>query len=410
MGLVFEAEHLRLRQSVAIKFLRPEVLSRPEAIARFEREARASACIRGPHVVNVLDVDTDERGRPYMVMELLRGRDLEAELRARGALPIADAVDLVLQACAGVALAHARGIIHRDLKPSNLFLAEEAGKHVLKVLDFGISKVLMDAEFSLTSEAVTVGTPLYMSPEQMRAPGEVDGRTDIWSLGVILYELVAGEPPFRGTTTAAIAAIVAGVLPNLRDARPDVPETLERVMMTAIAGAPADRLPTTEALTAALVPFASADGVAGPFSVRPSEHDFALASHAMARTPSTPRVSEATDLLRFPRPSTTKGVGPRPARDALYTFVGTAFVGMSVAVAIMTVVPHASGTPRVHRPSPPAAAAREEPMARRDPAEKAIEASFPAAPGASPGPSPAQRRARGPCGDIPPVVSKSPSP
>src|SRR5580704_12163653 len=113
MGLVFEAEHLRLRQSVAIKFLRPEVLAMPDALERFEREARASARIRGPHVVRVLDVDTDERGRPYMVMELLRGRDLEAELRAQGPLTVEAAVDLVLQACVAVAQAHAAGFVHR---------------------------------------------------------------------------------------------------------------------------------------------------------------------------------------------------------------------------------------------------------------------------------------------------------
>jgi len=141
MGVIFEAEHLRLRQSVAIKFLRSEVLALPDALERFEREARASARIRGPHVVQVLDVDTDERGRPYMVMELLRGRDLEAELRVHGPFPIERAVDLVLQACVAVAQAHAAGIVHRDLKPSNLFLTEEAGKRVLKVLDFGISKI-----------------------------------------------------------------------------------------------------------------------------------------------------------------------------------------------------------------------------------------------------------------------------
>jgi serine/threonine protein kinase len=348
MGLVFEAEHLRLRQSVAIKFLRHEVLALPDAVERFEREARASARIRGPHVVQVLDVDTDERGRPYMVMELLRGRDLEAELRVHGPFPVERAVDLVLQACVAVAQAHAAGIVHRDLKPSNLFLTEEAGKRVLKVLDFGISKIAPDADAppaSATSTCVTVGTPLYMSPEQMRSSKDVDGRSDIWSLGVILYELVAGTPPFLGTTTAAIAAIVADAMPSLRRVRPDVPEALERVLVTALAKAPADRLPTAEALGAALMPFASADGVAGPFSLRPSQRDFALAVSAMARTPPSQRVSDAKELLELPpsRPhppssrDVQRALPGRRSREALRTFAGTLVLGMGLASA-MTVV------------------------------------------------------------------------
>jgi eukaryotic-like serine/threonine-protein kinase len=161
MGLVFEAEHLRLGHRVAIKFLRAEVLAMPDAVARFEREARACCRIRGPHVAQVLDVDTDDGGRPYIVMELLCGRDLEAELGERGPMPLQEAVDWVLQACAAVAEAHAAGIVHRDLKPSNLFLAVEHGTRVLKVLDFGISKIACDDRSdALTSVGLTVGTPL----------------------------------------------------------------------------------------------------------------------------------------------------------------------------------------------------------------------------------------------------------
>ncbi len=371
MGLVFEAEHLRLRQSVAIKFLRHEVLALPDAVERFEREARASARIRGPHVVQVLDVDTDERGRPYMVMELLRGRDLEAELRVHGPFPVERAVDLVLQACVAVAQAHAAGIVHRDLKPSNLFLTEEAGKRVLKVLDFGISKIAPDSDAppaSATSTCVTVGTPLYMSPEQMRSSRDVDGRSDIWSLGVILYELVAGTPPFLGTTTAAIAAIVADAMPSLRRVRPDVPEALERVLVTALAKSPADRLPTAEALGAALMPFASADGVAGPFSLRPSQRDFALAVSAMARTPPSQRVSDARELLEL-RPSRPPSSAPRSApysggvrrtlpvrrsREALRTFAGTLVIGMGLASAMTVVLPRRDGPARAALTAPTA--------------------------------------------------------
>jgi serine/threonine-protein kinase len=331
MGIVFQAEHLRLMQQVAIKWLRPDALAMPDALERFDREARAICRMRGPHVAHVMDVDADAHGRPYMVMELLRGRDLEAELQARGALPVAEAVDWVLQACAAIAEAHAEGIVHRDLKPSNLFLAEEPGGRVVKVLDFGISKLARD-EPAVTQPAVTLGTPMYMSPEQVRSSRDVDARADIWSLGVILYELVTGSPPFLGTTTAAIAAIVADATPRPRDTRPAVPEGLELVIMTALAKHPDDRFPSAEALAAALVPFASAEGIAGPFSLRPSREAFAVASSAMARVPSGPRASDATELLRLPTSRTTRRVRRegRPWTPGK-TFVGTLLVGLAVA-------------------------------------------------------------------------------
>ena len=333
MGLVFEAEHLRLRQAVAIKFLRPDVLAMPDAVERFEREARTSVRMRGPHVVQVLDVDSDAEGRPYMVMERLRGRDLECELQARGPLPISLAVDWVLQACAAVSDAHAEGIVHRDLKPSNLFLAEDRGVRIVKVLDFGISKLARDAEPSVTAASAAVGTPLYMSPEQLRSSKDVDGRTDIWSLGVILYELVAGAPPFLGTTTAAIAAIVADATPSIRSVRPDVPLRLERAILTALAKAPSDRFPTAEALAAALMPFASAEGMADPFSLRPSRQAYAVASSTMARTPPAARVSDACELLRLP---SRRHDHPTEfcTADAVKTFAGALAVGMAIATTM----------------------------------------------------------------------------
>lgn len=356
MGLVFEAEHLRLGQRVAIKFLRPDLVSFPDACSRFEREARASARLRGPHVVQVIDVDTDSEGLPYIVMERVRGRDLEAELRARGRLPIAEAVDYVLQACAALAEAHAAGIVHRDLKPSNLFLADECGMRVLKVLDFGISKISQESEAWVTSAAITLGTPLYMSPEQVRSSKDVDERTDIWSLGVILYELLAGVPPFCGSTTAAIAAIVADAVPSLRRLRPEVPAQLDRVIAGALAKSPSDRFPNAEALGAALVPFASTDGLSIPFSLRPSARAFAIASEAMARPPSTRRVSGASEHAR----SRSSGDGRRarvpapsssiPVSDALRTFIGTVVIGMGLASTVaLTSARAASGNTAAHR-------------------------------------------------------------
>ena len=257
MGIVFEALHVRLRQPVALKFLKPAALAFPESVTRFEREARATGQLRGPHVAHVLDVDVDDQGLPYIVMELLTGRDLDAEMQLRpGPFPISEAVDYVVQACAGMAEAHALGIVHRDLKPSNLFLAEdEDGTRTLKVLDFGISK-MMQLPSSVTSTCVSMGTPLYMSPEQVRSSKYVDQRTDVWSLGVMLYELLAGVPPFSGTATSCIAAIIADDVPLLSTFRADVPEALVAALAKALQKDVSQRYADVYAFAEALAPFA----------------------------------------------------------------------------------------------------------------------------------------------------------
>jgi serine/threonine-protein kinase len=415
MGIVYEAEHLRLMQRVAIKWLRPDVLALPDALERFHREARAICRMRGPHVAHVMDVDADPDGRPYMVMELLRGRDLEAELQARGALPISEAVDWVLQACAAIAEAHTEGIVHRDLKPSNLFLAEETGARVLKVLDFGISKVARD-EPSVTVTAMTLGTPLYMSPEQVRSARDVDGRTDIWSLGVILYELLTGSPPFLGTTTAAIAAIVADATPRPREVRSEVPEGLQLAIMTALAKSPEDRFPSAEAFAAALTPFASAQGIEGPFSLRPSLEAFAIATSTMARVPAGARASDASDLLKLPTSRT--GLPParrRRPRTATWTFVGTVAIGVAAVAgaALGARHPGASGRESLHRVSaaPPAEPTPNEVLVEANPDRSALaprgareESPF----SISPAPSAARAGATRPYGSLAPESPAAP--
>jgi serine/threonine-protein kinase len=257
MGIVYEVMHTRLQQRAAIKMLQPRVQAMPEVAARFEREARAACRLKSRHAVRITDVDHDDDGRAYMVMEFLEGHDLSYELQARGRLPYVEAVDVVLQACVAMAEAHASGVVHRDLKPSNLFLVPEGGEQVVKVLDFGISKLTTDGEAAVTSTFATMGTPLYMSPEQIRSTKNVDGRTDIWSLGVILYEAIAGERPFTGSTTATAAAIVADEPPLLRTRVPDLPEGVEAAVSKALAKKAEDRFSDVRAFAEALAPFAS---------------------------------------------------------------------------------------------------------------------------------------------------------
>ncbi|HLK39440.1 MAG TPA: serine/threonine-protein kinase, partial [Polyangiaceae bacterium] len=197
MGVVYEATHTRLHQRLAIKVLRPDVPDFHAVMARFEREARATAQLRTVHAARVIDVDAMPGGLPYIVMEYLQGADLDAELQVGGAMAIEEAVDVVLQVAAAMTEAHALGIVHRDLKPSNIFVCMVGGRRVIKVLDFGISKIEGDSgEARITGSHSYFGTPCYAAPEQLLSAADADQRSDVWSLGIILYELLTGRLPF----------------------------------------------------------------------------------------------------------------------------------------------------------------------------------------------------------------------
>jgi serine/threonine-protein kinase len=261
MGVVVAAHHIQLDEKVALKFLLPEALGNAEAVARFAREARAAVKIKSEHVARVVDVGQLENGAPYMVMEYLEGGDLDAWIKQRGGLPIEQAVEFVLQACEAIAEAHALGIVHRDLKPANLFCIRRAdGRLSIKVLDFGISKVTAKAgsrpDMSMTRTSALVGSPVYMSPEQMEASKDVDSRTDIWSLGVILFELLSGRVPFEGEAVTELAIRIATAAPlRLGDLRPEVPVGLDQVVMWCLEKDPRRRFRDVGALAVALESF-----------------------------------------------------------------------------------------------------------------------------------------------------------
>ncbi|MBK7586086.1 MAG: protein kinase [Myxococcales bacterium] len=259
MGVVVAADDIDLDRRVAVKFLSPEGAQNANIVARFMREARAAVKITSEHVAKVIEVGRLETGEPYIVMEYLEGCDL-ADVVAKGALPVEEAMDYVLQACEAIAEAHAKGIVHRDLKPANLFLSKRAdGSPMVKVLDFGISSMTGPAatEHALTRTGAIMGSPYYMSPEQAKSARSANAQSDIWSLGAVLYELIGGRPPFTGETMAElIAAILSVEPPALSSLCTDVPEGLDAVVLRCLSKDPGVRYATVGDLAQALAPFA----------------------------------------------------------------------------------------------------------------------------------------------------------
>ena len=267
MGWVVVATHLQLEQRVALKFMRASQASAsPEAVGRFLREARAAARIQSDHVARVSDVGTLEDGAPYLVMEYLEGQDLDSLLQTSPTLAIDVAIEYAMQACEGLVEVHAAGIIHRDLKPANLFLARRSDGSVrVKLLDFGISKIAATPGGSadgggMTSTQALMGSPLYMAPEQMRSSKNVDARADIWSMGVILYEMLGGRSPFGGDTLPEVCARIMAEDPAaLRETRPEVPVALEAVVLRCLEKDPKRRFPDVATLAQALSAFGHSD-------------------------------------------------------------------------------------------------------------------------------------------------------
>ncbi len=261
MGIVVAARHVDLRELRAIKLMLADFAAHPDAVERFLREARAAVRLKSEHVAKVHDVGRLESGAPYMVMEHLEGCDLQQLLRSQGPLPLWAAVTYVLQACEAIGEAHAAGIVHRDIKPANLFLTRSAdGSPSTKVLDFGISKFtpLAGAEpgLDMTKTTAILGSPLYMSPEQMASTRNVDLRTDIWALGAVLYQLTTGVVPFQAESITQLCVMVLQqepVPPSLM--QHGLPVEFDRVVMRCLQKAPAHRYANVAELAAELQPF-----------------------------------------------------------------------------------------------------------------------------------------------------------
>jgi serine/threonine protein kinase len=265
VGIVASAMHVTLQQRVAIKYLKPKAIESPSLVERFVREARLAAQIRSEHVVRVHDVGILPSGAPFMVMEHLVGQDLGLVV-AKGPSPTAVAVDYILQACDALAEAHGLQIVHRDIKPANLFLAERpSNTPILKIIDFGISKAIPQRSKTAswgrqTEDGDRFGTPLYMSPEQLRSTSNVDARADIWALGVVLHELLTGELPFEGDDLPQLCASILIKPPvHLTAALRGAPVELETIILKCLEKDRLRRFRNVAELAQELVPFGPAD-------------------------------------------------------------------------------------------------------------------------------------------------------
>jgi serine/threonine-protein kinase len=254
MGIVCLGRHVQLDQPVAIKFLRRALAGRPAIAQRFLNEARALAALRSEHVVRVMDVGQLDSGRPYLVMEHLDGVHLEALLEREGALDVETAVGYALQICEPLAEAHALGIVHRDLKPENLFLwSGGPAQDTIKVLDFGLAKQLGSAALGVTGPQDSLGSPGYMSPEQITTPQLVDARSDIWSLGVVLYRLLTNTLPFGGDSLVEVLShILNATPPPLAEIKPGLDAALHAIVARCLEKDPAARYETMTQVAQAL--------------------------------------------------------------------------------------------------------------------------------------------------------------
>ena len=322
MGSVWVGEHLTLHTDVAVKFMAVEIAQDGAAVARFSREATAAAQIKSSHVVQTFDHGVTPDGIPYIVMELLEGEDLGKRIERVGALPPALTAQIISQVCRALTRAHALGIVHRDIKPDNIFLTDSDGELTAKVLDFGIAKRTTDTGFAMTSTGAMIGTPYYMSPEQITSARDVDFRSDLWSLGVVAYHALTGMVPFNAETLGALCIAIdrAAFAPPSRNLRA-IPPALDAWCARALARDPAQRFGSAremaDTLTQAVaglgpINYAPGAGASGGYAALGEAHISQAQPHS-AWAPSLGTSSSATSAavrtLNETIPGAKKGAG-----------------------------------------------------------------------------------------------------
>ena len=329
MGLLLLGQHLELERPVAIKVLLDTQDNDDDTVARFFREAKAAARLSSEHVVKVYDVGSLDDGMPYIVMELLEGEDLARKLRDRGPLPIPEVAEYLLQACIGLAEAHRSGIVHRDIKPGNIFVTRRKdGRPLVKLVDFGISKLSPTAaqehQPELTTTSQVMGSPHYMSPEQLKSSREVDARTDIWSLGAVLVRLISGSYAFEGSSDAELCAnVLMGQPLPLKQLLPNAPKGLEALVAKCLTRDPAHRMQNVAEFALALAPFLG-------------ERGQQLAKEVVgALAPSIPPSPNASSEDLVSEQETAKSHVVAPRSKATFVVVGLLGLFALVSVAVL---------------------------------------------------------------------------
>jgi serine/threonine-protein kinase len=400
MGVVYEARHEALGTAVALKFLKAELAQTPGLAARFLREARVAANIASPHVAHVSDVDTSADGSPYLVMELLSGEPLQRQLERQQKLPLGQAVDFALQILAGLEAAHAVGVVHRDLKPDNVFVTPGPSGPFLKILDFGIAKVLEPSEGQrgLTRSGVVMGTAEYMPPEQLYAASDVDARADLYALGVMLFEMLSGKRPAEGGDAEVIVGkVLSGQVFALETLEPNLPVGLVGIVRRAIAPDREARFHSARDLRAALEPFASRSAQertsAVPQTVASAPGTERLAQEVSARGSTEPA---APPIMAGPAWVTPQGPPGRVIvhrrRRPFGLLLVLLLAGLAAAgIVAVLLMPQTETAPEPTPPPNPQPEPSEAVIAPIDQAPPAPAPLPPATPPAPPGPGPSPR-------------------